>query len=81
MNHKIRELSEQAEVFARHIKHRIEFMHKREMSAQEYQDQYTECFAELLVRNSAELIEGKFDFYGDESLVADTLLEHWGFQR
>jgi len=37
-----------------------------------------EKFAELIVRESAQYIEDKFDFCGDELIIAEKLKEHFG---
>ncbi len=37
-----------------------------------------EKFAELIVRECSQYIEDKFDFCGDELIIAEKLLEHFG---
>lgn len=39
-----------------------------------------EKFAELIVSESAQYIEDKFDFCGDELIIAEKLLEHFGVE-
>ena len=41
-----------------------------------------ECkkFAELIVRECSQYIEDKFDFCGDELIIAEKLLEHFGVE-
>ncbi len=37
-------------------------------------------FAELIVRECSQYIEDKFDFCGDEIIIAEKLLEHFGVE-
>ena len=37
-------------------------------------------FAELIVRECSQYIEDKFDFCGDELIIAEKLLEHFGVE-
>jgi hypothetical protein len=37
--------------------------------------------AELIVKECAQHIEDKFDFYGDELLIAEKLKEHFGVKE
>jgi hypothetical protein len=39
-----------------------------------------EKFAELIVRECSQYIEDKFDFCGDELIIAEKLLEHFGVE-
>jgi hypothetical protein len=39
-----------------------------------------EKFAELIVRECSQYIEDKFDFCGDEIIIAEKLLEHFGVE-
>ena len=44
----------------------------------ESQTKFMERFAELIVRECSQYIEDKFDFCGDEIIIAEKLLEHFG---
>jgi hypothetical protein len=44
-------------------------------------DLINEKFAELIVRECSQYIEDKFDFCGDEIIVAEKLLEHFGVEE
>jgi hypothetical protein len=37
-----------------------------------------EKFAELIVKECAQFVEDKFDFIGDEIIVKEKMLEHFG---
>ncbi len=37
-------------------------------------------FAELIVKECSQYIEDKFDFCGDELIIAEKLLEHFGVE-
>lgn len=39
-----------------------------------------EKFAELIVKECSQYIEDKFDFCGDELIIAEKLLEHFGVE-
>lgn len=41
-------------------------------------DEFCIKFAELIVRECAQFVEDKFDFCGDEILIAEKILEHFG---
>lgn len=40
-----------------------------------------EKFAELIVRECAQFVEDKFDFVGDEIIVKEKMLEHFGIEE
>ena len=40
-----------------------------------------EKFAELIIRECAQYVEAKFDFCGDELLIAEKLKEHFGVKE
>jgi hypothetical protein len=40
-----------------------------------------EKFAELIVRECAQYVEDKFDFCGDEIIIAEKLREHFGVEE
>ncbi len=46
----------------------------------DYARQGIEKFAELIVRECSQYIEDKFDFCGDEIIIAEKLLEHFGVE-
>lgn len=39
---------------------------------------YNKKFAELIVRECAQFVEAKLDFCGDEIIIAESILEHFG---
>ena len=39
-----------------------------------------EKFAELIVKECAQFVEDKFDFIGDEIIVKEKMLEHFGVE-
>jgi hypothetical protein len=40
-----------------------------------------EKFAELIVRECAQFVEDKFDFIGEEIIVKEKMLEHFGVEE
>jgi hypothetical protein len=44
-------------------------------------DNFSEKFAELIVRECSQYIEDKFDFCGDELIIAEKLKEHFGVEE
>jgi hypothetical protein len=44
------------------------------------QDKVLEKFAELIIRECAQYIEDKFDFCGDEIIIAEKLKEQFGIK-
>ncbi len=40
-----------------------------------------ELFAELIVRECSRYIEDKFDFCGDEIIIAESVLNHFGVEE
>ena len=40
-----------------------------------------ELFAELIVRDCSRYIEDKFDFCGDEIIIAESVLKHFGVEE
>jgi hypothetical protein len=67
MNERIRELAEQAEMAANKGNH----VDVKIMMAK---------FAELIVQECAQYVEDKFDFCGDEIVIAEKLREHFGVE-
>ena len=43
--------------------------------------QQLEKFAELIVRECSRYIEDKFDFCGDEIIIAESVLKHFGVEE
>ena len=76
MNHKIKELAEQAGVLA-------DF--SEDIKVGRYSiggtNQSMEKFVELIVRECAQFVEDKFDFIGDEIIVKEKMLEHFGIKE
>lgn len=42
---------------------------------------FVEKFAEFLVRGCAQFVEDEFDFIGDEIVVKEKMLEHFGVEE
>jgi len=40
-----------------------------------------EKFAELIVRECSQFVEDKFDFCGDELIIAEQILKHFGVEE
>ena len=70
MNERIKELAEQCT-------YRYEYSD----GSGEYETFDKEKFAELIVRECSQYIEDKFDFCGDEIIIAEKLLEHFGVEE
>ena len=49
-------------------------------SSVEFQEQDIEKFAELIIRECSRYIEDKFDFCGDEIVIAESVLKHFGVE-
>jgi hypothetical protein len=87
MNERIRELARQARYDSKNEKHYLERVHNREITLDEYQEIYDRKFAELIVRESMDLLE---DFTNDIYLggieyvvvgASETLQEHFGIEK
>lgn len=50
-------------------------------SSVEFQAEDIEKFAELIVRECSQYIEDKFDFCGDEIIIAEAVLKHFGVEE
>ncbi len=48
--------------------------------ANSLEETYLKKFAELIVRECVQYIEDKFDFCGDELIIAEKLKEHFGVE-
>ena len=71
MNERIQELHEQAMKSC--DEHRSDILN--------YHRIYREKFAELIVRECSQFVEDKFDFCGDEIIIAEKILEHFGVEE
>ena len=49
--------------------------------ANDLQEVYLKKFAELIVRECSKYIEDKFDFCGDEIVIAESVLKHFGVEE
>jgi hypothetical protein len=47
----------------------------------ETQVNFMEKFAELIVRECSQMVEDKFDFCGDEIIIAEQILKHFGVEE
>ncbi len=45
------------------------------------QRDFVEKFAELIVRECSQFVEDKFDFCGDEIIIAEKIREHFGVEE
>ena len=43
-----------------------------------FMEVYSEKFAELIVKECAQFVEDKFDFCGDEIIIAEAIEKHFG---
>jgi hypothetical protein len=73
MNERIRELAEHCDFYVGNEHY--------DKSHEEQQRLFMEKFAELIVRECAQYIEDKFDFCGDELIIAEKLKEHFGVEE
>jgi hypothetical protein len=69
MNKKLRELSNIA--YENHLR-------RNPHSSFGRRQDYDKEFAELIVQECAQYVEDKFDFCGDEIVIAEKLREHFG---
>jgi hypothetical protein len=67
MNERIKELLQEAYTHFGHGKYRTSEL-------------VAEKFAELIVRECSQYIEDKFDFCGDEIIIAESVLKHFGVE-
>ena len=44
-------------------------------------DEFCIKFAELIVRECSQFVEDKFDFCGDEIIIAEQILKHFGVEE
>jgi len=44
-------------------------------------DEFCQKFAEKIIRECAQFVEDKFDFVGDEIIVKEKMLEHFGIKE
>ena len=82
MNERIRELAEQARYNSKNEKHYLERLHNREITLDEYQEIYDKKFAELIVRECADLFEVE---WGEEKLTGNdvgyVVRKHFGVEE
>ena len=74
MNERIRELAEQAGVSFKYKTAPDELNPGHKL-------QDLEKFAELIVRECSQFVEDKFDFCGDEIIIAEQILKHFGVEE
>jgi hypothetical protein len=43
--------------------------------------EHLEKFAELIIRECSQMVEDKFDFCGDEIIIAEQILKHFGVEE
>ena len=72
MNERIKQLMEQA---------RLETLGDEYPQDIWEQESVQEKLAELIVRECAQFVEDKFDFIGDEIIVKEKMLEHFGVEE
>ena len=75
MNERMKELAEQAGLLYPQFGPTVDTRHQRKKR------ENIEKFAELIVRECSQYIEDKFDFCGDEIIIAEKLLEHFGVEE
>ncbi len=75
MNDRIRELADEAKAYCHGT-----FQNTKSAQWMPYTPMYDKKFAELIVRECSQYIEDKFDFCGDELIIAEKLLEHFGVE-
>ena len=75
MNERINELAEQAGITT----NLDTDYYEKDMN--KWVDYFSEKFAELLLKDVAKFVEDKFDFCGDEILIAEKILEHFGVEE
>jgi hypothetical protein len=74
MNERIKELAVQAKFMAEEDINR-QISYNTELKA------FAEKFAKLIVRECAQFVEDKFDFIGDEIIVKEKMLAHFGVEN
>jgi hypothetical protein len=71
MNERIKELAEQAQ----------KVIWPADSNVTELTNLDVEKFAELIVRECSHFVEDKFDFCGDEIIIAEQILKHFGVEE
>ena len=72
-------MNEQTEALAKQAaEYAIEFATQDQ---EQYIPKLLEKFAELIVRECSKYIEDKFDFCGDEIVIAESVLKHFGVEE
>lgn len=75
MNERIRELHREAEKWV------ADNFSTDELNPYEWWEKEEQKFAELIVRECSRYIEDKFDFCGDEIIIAESVLKHFGVEE
>jgi len=82
MNERIEELAFEAWRLASDEVAHFKRMHNQPtMSHDEVMDVFEQKFAELIVRECAQFVEDKYDFLGEEIIVKEEMLEHFGVKE
>ena len=69
MNERIRALAKEAGLWRQHY------------DIGEESPERLEKFAKLIVRECSQMVEDKFDFCGDEIIIAEQILKHFGVEE
>ena len=84
MNERIRELAEQARYDSKNEKHYLERVHNREITLDEYQEIYDKKFAELIVKECADIAKHhvmNISTYADAEFVEKQIEQHFGVEE
>ena len=81
MNERIRELAEQAGPLQEVLSEIHGGTPGRYVKNKALLDFQLEKFAELIVRECSQFVEDKFDFCGDEIIIAEKIKEHFGVEE
>jgi hypothetical protein len=76
MNERIQELKHQASLWC---DENIPEQFDEEIMG--YGSAWEDKFAELLVKECSQMVEDKFDFCGDEIIIAEQILKHFGVEE
>ena len=74
MNERIKQLAKQAD-------HQFTGERNDDMGHALIGTEAIEKFAELIVRECSQFVEDKFDFCGDELIIAEQILKHFGVEE
>ncbi len=82
MNERIRELARQARYDSKNEKHYLERVHNREITLDEYQEIYDKKFAELIVRECADVAkETRWAVPPSQEQIARGIQQHFGVEE